>query len=599
MKKRLLTRAAFVFAALIASQAAHAAGPIVASGSATLSNIQLTFSDFRPDDGMAAGVSWARPGSGWIEVDCCDYSTTQSRRLNIQGDRFNNRVENALSLPGNTAHANRTSNGAQAGFVVDADHIGLIYDGGKNDRDSSLYAQADVSLSGHELVLKPGTEIQLSGQAHLEATLNLLNTTAYGMPGSRDVAAVVQGEARLRVESATGSNDLDFVLAPQGSDGFASGALNQIKSAGLITSGDTTLNIDRSFNYVIRNTGTSDQTLYFSLRSGITFSGFYADAVSSVPEPETFALLMAGLASMFWAARRRQRSRDTARVAAACLVATVLPLGAQAAPLVSAEGAIKSEDVLGKTQGGFAIDDTSEPFNYTTTGESLFINPGLGLQSYPYALGELITSAGSGPQGFGVAIQTYEPDFYGEEYYNLPAPLVSASAKLDWSDTIVNTDAQKRGVFMDFSMPSFRWGLDDTAHFKASIWIEGQSSPVWFTGLDRAFDPALGRSATVFSGKDIGLRGDGGVGSLALSQQVYLGSLAEAEAFKVHFTVEISGSGTGLSMYFSSSAPSFRLVTSPVPEPSGWLLSLAGLGLAAWAARRRQVATPLARGQQA
>ena len=587
MKNTLLNGAGLALAAFLATPSAIAAAPLVASGSASLSNVQFTLDDFRPDDGIAAGMNWAAAGVGWLAADCCDTGGT-SRRLDIYGDKFNNRVSNGVSLPGNVASAYRTADGAQVAVSIDADHIGAIYDGGKYDSGSSLSAQGYVTEYGFELVLKPGTELRLTGNTTFDASINLLNTTAYGMPGFRDVAASVQGESRLQAYALSGNDSLEFLVKPQGPEAYATGSVGQVKSAGKIIEGNSEIHQSKSFTYVIRNNGLVDQSLGLSLYTSVRFFGDYA-VPSSVPEPESLALMAVGLMSLAWARRRQQRSKLSQQAAALCLGAALLPMGAQAAPLVSAEGAIHSNDALGETHGGFAFDNESEPFSYTTSAWPLIQSANGGSFPYPYTDAYLLTGVSNSASGFGLNISTYrwEADWLSEE---LPAPVVSSSAKLDWSDTIVNTNAQASGVFIDFAMPSFVWSLSDDVSFKASIWIEGQSSPLWSTGLSRQFDASQGRAVNVFSGQDIGLRGDAYLANLALNNQVYLGSLAALDSFKVHFTVEMSASGNGAEMSFSSSAPSFRLVTSPVPEPSSLALTLAGLALAGLSARRRQAA---------
>lgn len=585
MKNSLLNGAGLALAAVLASPSAIAAAPLVATGSASLSNVQFTINDFRPDDGIAAGMNWAAAGVGWLAVDCCDTGGT-SRQLDIYGDKFNNRVSNGVSLPGNVASAYRTADGAQVAISIDSDHIGAIYDGGKFDPGSNLSAQGYVTEYGFELVLKPGTELRLTGDTTFDASINLLNTTAYGMPGFRDLAASVRGESRLQAYALSGNDSLEFLVKPQGPDAYADGSVGQVKSAGKITEGTSEIHQSKSFTYVIRNNGLVDQSLGLSLYTSVHFFGDYADAVS-VPEPESMALMAVGLVSLAWARRRQQRSKLNKQAAALCLGAALLPVGAQAAPTVSAEGAIHSNDALGQTHGGFGFDNETEPFSYASVAKPSTLPSGGGWFPPPYLDGSLSTGASNSDSGFGVNISTYrwEKDWLSEE---LTAPVVSSSAKLDWSDTVVNTHAQASGVFIDFALPRLTWALSDDVTFKASIWIDDPSAPLWSTGLTRQHDASLGHAVNVFSGRDIGLRGDAYLANLALSQQVYLGSLPALGSFKVHFSIEMAASGNGASMSFYSSAPSFRLVTSPVPEPSSVVLSLAGLGLAGLFVRRRQ-----------
>ncbi len=581
-----LLASVLVFAAMSGSQAAFAAGPVVASASASLSNLQLQVSDFRPDDGITAGAKWVSLGQGWTDVTCCDntldFPYNAHRENHFSGDKLINTVPNGVSLPGGAASAFRTANGAKASVLVDADHVGSIYDGSKWDQGSALESQAFYSGWGFELLLDPGTEIKLTGLTTLDASMNLLNSDKIGMPGFRDVVGLLSGSAHLQAIPQWNSDSLQVLVKPEGPDAFAEGAIEQRKSAGQIVAGTSELHESRSFTFVIRNTGAQAQSVNFSLNAEARFWGVHSN-VAVVPEPESVALVMVGLMSLACLRRRqKQRNKLVKQAAALCLGAVLLPVGAQAAPLVSAKATIQGTDLFGETVGGFDVEPRAEAFN-ANSGNVTYA-PSLPIGA------EIGSGASAVYDNFGLSLSVSA--WYGPGALEgvSDEPMTSMTASLDWSDTIINTGSQKGQVSLGFAMPQFIWNLDDVASFKLSIWVEGQSSPAWFTGFDRKFDATQNRSVTVFSGRDIGLRGDASLANLALAPEIQLGSLAAGESFKVHFSVDMSAMGSHYGMGFRTSDPLLKLVTSPVPEPATWAMLLAGLGLTGLRARRRQAA---------
>jgi len=576
-----------VLTALVASQCALAAAPIVASGSASLSNLQLQVSDFRPDDGITAGASWLSRGVGSAGVYCCDTNLftdiNMYREMQFSGDKLVNTVVNGVSLAGGVASARRTSDGAQTSLVIDADHIGSIQFG-KSDI-SSLSASASVISGSFKLLLQPGTEIELTGWTKFDASMNLLNMPYYGTSAdpfpTPEVLVTLEGLSELKVQAQAGSNSLDFLARPQGPQAFAGGSVYQYKSAGVITEGVGELHESNPFSYVIRNNGDQAQVLELSLSSSLHFSGNYT-SVSSIPEPESIALALAGLLGLAWS-RRRQGRKPASKSVALCLsAAALLPMDAQATPTVSATGAIHAVDQLGETTGGFDIDPQAEAFSALAQGDPVFVNGS-------YYHGQTLARASHGAGGLSVGVSTYEWD---DSVLNDPAPVVTSSVSLDWSDTIVNTGSQARSVSLDFSTPGFTsWSMGgEGSFFKLSIWIEGQALPVWSTGVSRQFDAAQDRTVNVFSGQAMGLWDQGYVSGAPWSGQVSLGSLGASDSFKVHFSVEMFATGKAALMYFNSSEPVLKMAVSPVPEPSTWAMVFAGLGLIGLTARRRQAA---------
>lgn len=584
--RHVLATALTAAALAAAMPTAFAASPVVASASASLSNLQLQVSDFTPDDGVAAGVKWVSLARGWGYVACCDgtsdFPYNAHREFNSYSDKFTNAVTNGVSLAGGVASAFRTADGVKASLLVDADHIGSIYSGGKYDPGSSLSAQAFLTTWGFELSLKPGTEIKVSGVTTLDAQMNLLNTDKHGMAGYLDLVGSLSGQAYLQANPQWGSDTLQVLVKPEGPEAFASGTLSQKKSGGQITSGDTQLHESQPFTFVIRNNGNQAQSVFFSMYTDVRFSGDHA-YVGSIPEPESVALVLVGLMSLAWVRRRQQhrqqRSQLAKQVAAACLGASLLPLGAHASAVVSAQGAISGVDTYGESVGGFDVEPT-DGFFYAASDSGAWSN------SWP-GNGEFRVAATAGYDEFGLSVRVSASD--ASDYYwgSSVTQQASSSSSLDWSDTITNATSQKGKVSVSFAMPQFIWSLPNEASFNFSIWIEGQSSPIWFTAFDRQFDATQNRAVTTFTGKDIGLRGDAGLANLALTRDVQLGSLAAGDSFKVRFSMSLAATGGNYGMGFRTSEPLLKLVTSPVPEPAGWALALAGICMAGVFSRRR------------
>jgi len=554
-----------------------AASPLVASATATISDLSIAIYDFRADDGIAAGASWLSKGNGRAEVVCCDTGSDTyfygMRSASFSSDRWENTIANGTSIEGGIASARRTSDGAVAHLNIDNAHFGEIFSGGRDD-SSHVEARANISSGSFKLALQPGTEIHLTGMTRFEASLDLRNS---------DYAALsseLRGGSTITVQAAAGQNGLEFIAQPQGPDAFAGGQIFQTKISGSGESeGNSELHESHSFSYVIRNHGNEAQVLNLGLSAWVDLYANYPYLLASpVPESGSIAMALAGLLGLGWMGRRRKLRLADGRATTWFLGLALIPFAANAAPQVSAQGNYSVVDYAGEASGGFFEEATPQPFSaysnnwFDASGHYQF-------NDVNFALNEASYQADG---GFFARVAT-------STMYSSPSQDTTSSVTLDWSDTITNGSGQDAGASMAFSIPRLFWELSGDATFNASIWIEGKASPVWTSGM--TLDRTAGGFDYTFTGSSIGLRanpdgwGNQFVATPALDWSIYLGPIAADESLKVHFKVDLSVRNGNSELYFGSSAPVLNL--SPVPEPSSVALVLAGAGLIGWQVRRR------------
>jgi PEP-CTERM motif len=140
-------------------------------------------------------------------------------------------------------------------------------------------------------VLKPGTEVRISGIFDLLIRNDLSQVTG-GLLGGFGSLQQASSSAFMSL-SVVGDDAGVLIGTSQVSRFVDSGVLSIDQQI------DQSLN--ESFELVARNTGNSDVII----NSQLSFGSRYTAAVM-VPEPSTWALLLAGLGLMGVSARRRQ-----------------------------------------------------------------------------------------------------------------------------------------------------------------------------------------------------------------------------------------------------------------------------------------------------
>lgn len=580
-------RVAAAALAVFGSSAAFAATPMVLQGSASLSDLQLSISDFRPDDGVAAQATLTNRGTGTLNTNCCDYedASFDARVLHLTADNLIQAQTGRVSMTGGNLSAKRTADGAtvQMGINKDQFEAVRIYQG--KWESNSIGANASVSLQGYRLELAPGTELRLSGNTTADASIDMTQQEVQGSVAQFwPVRTSVGVSARLDVGAAYGASGLEFLVKPEG-DAFAGGEISQIRQEGVIISDTPTqLHESASFLYVIRNVSTQSQALDVLWRVSASGGASYY-GIPSVPEPETWALMLGGLMALGAFARRRRAG------AAVCAAALMAPVFAQAAPIVSAEGSLVSIDARGEAEGSYRIEPQTQAFianadsyygddhGYLKYNEFYFTYGQAGAQSHYLNNGALRVFAGAA-QGS-----------------NKPA-MSKAAAQLEWTDVVTNDSGNAGMATLSFStfQNSYApyWSTSKDSHFKASVWLDGQSDqPLWFSALDTV-STADGGTSWVLSGADIGLQswGGGSYGLAGQDVQINLGALASGQSRKVHFKIEMTMADGyyDSGMYLETSAPLLAISSVPnvssVPEPSAWLMGLVGALACAGLARR-------------
>lgn len=565
--------------ALAAASPALASGSVVAQMDARISNLQATFTDFRPDDGIDAGITWNSTYGGSATVICCRGFGGSTDTIDLTRHMSFNELTPFDAIPtgltmkqGNVA-ALSMQGGVQAKVSLDQSFFDDAVIAKGTETSNSARAYADVHGTTFVLGLKPGTEVRLSAEISIDGLLDLTKQSTYGV-ASQNISVYLNGSTYLGVSDAYGSADIEFLLQPPVDARFTSYSFNVEMVNGQVQPEDPTeVHKHKTFEYVIRNNGTQERWLQVGGSAQMNFNAYSnKSAVSPVPEPEGWGLAAIGLLVLGGLHRRQRRLNARMLSITAWVGAALLPLSAQAAPIVTAQGTFLAQDAEGSSFGGF---------NLTQSGDFYAGSNGLddSLTSQEVASAGATASYG---QGRNITLRVgAKPSVWTDDQLH-------AKAELEWTDVIVNDRSATQSAWLTFNLPQFSWRVAGNSSFRASIWMEGSDQPVWFSALT-ANATASGVPQLVWEGKSLGMQGDPAyMTSYPSNASVFLGLLTPGQSGKVHFKIEMGVNELGGNYNFAAYAVGLNLAA--VPEPSTWAMGLAGLALIGVFARRRQAA---------
>lgn len=299
-----VTLAALAFSALSAALGTAQAAGTSYEASSSLTNLQYTLTDLRPDDGIAASVNFSTSGSfgfvgGVAVVDDLVNGTQVSRDVRASSSPFNASASATFLQPGNTY-----AGGFVAGNTLAA-NVRLTQLG------QSLYAEGSAAAVNVQLtpdlddtVLQPVQDTVILAP-HSQLTLTALakySLVRLGEGNCEDCAVSVEVQSAL-----IGSEVFPQFFDPALDDGlfeqfdrveglYDSFGINRFYPQGLPDESRTRM---LSLTFV----NDSDEAKRF----GFIATTWAQAQTSAVPEPETWGLALGGLLLVGATARRRQR----------------------------------------------------------------------------------------------------------------------------------------------------------------------------------------------------------------------------------------------------------------------------------------------------
>lgn len=281
----------FVMHTLAAACIAAAAGPALAnaSSSASFGNLVITLTDLNPGDGIAPSLSFSANGHAYVLGETLGWGETEEESLYAYTAAQQQGV-----LSGHThgdwssASSSVTAASTVAGFTTlsasGAAFSGL--DGHGAYRSHATGADPFVNsftLSANTMVTFSTTasmQVHTSMGYNLDADQDEYANAHLLLAVNGSVDGVEQSDVQERALSAT------FAIRDDGSSMGVSDSWSGMLAA--------------SFS------NTSSAEAYGTMQAFVSTEGWSAnwDGVTPVPEPETYAMMLSGLALVGWAGRR-------------------------------------------------------------------------------------------------------------------------------------------------------------------------------------------------------------------------------------------------------------------------------------------------------
>jgi hypothetical protein len=203
----------------------------------------------------------------------------------------------ALLFSAGTAMANGTASwgvwsGSNATFTQNGDTVKVTYTGQWNsiDTNASYFDTVPASFTNSEVTNTPGA----NGAIHMVGGTSEVNTLHFSQPVINPLIAVYSVGQSSTPVTFNFLDDPSFVIASQGAGYWGGGTLTQ--------SGNSVTGLEG--NGLLQFTGTYTD-ISFTTPVSESFYGFTVGAMATVvPEPETYAMLLAGLGLMGFMARR-------------------------------------------------------------------------------------------------------------------------------------------------------------------------------------------------------------------------------------------------------------------------------------------------------
>ena len=253
--------------------------------SASITNFTFTLIDLDPTDGIAPSIQFFDEGSLRWSLDSGAIVTTHDGQALNTGD-----IGGAFGSPHEVLIAGSSSvnlRTAQALAEMTTSAISL-----------TSSASVDTAVPGHDLTSIAGATLSTLGSDG-----DFLSDLGFSL-GAK-TALRVQGQYSLNATLEPGPTADNLALASlffslrSGDQAFSIFEVAQARA-----DGELAVSVDRWLDFTLENSEASERNAYINMR-GSTES-VVATGVSPVPEPQTIALMLAGLGGVAVARRRRQ-----------------------------------------------------------------------------------------------------------------------------------------------------------------------------------------------------------------------------------------------------------------------------------------------------